>query len=95
MACYEQSQRTIHASNTHTGMCQDYCLAQVFVYDILGVTNSEVFKMYQLLQMVSSVQFKVRVFSVYATLISQVFLHLFYCATCFGPSTIFKHTYFP
>jgi hypothetical protein len=23
------------------------------------------------------------------------FLHLFYCATCFGPRTIFKYTYFP
>jgi hypothetical protein len=38
---------------------------------------------------------KVRVFSVDATLISLVFLHLFYCATCFGPRTIFRRTHCP
>jgi hypothetical protein len=40
-------------------------------------------------------EIKVRVFSVCATLISQVFYYLFYCATCYGPRTIFERTYFP
>jgi hypothetical protein len=31
------------------------------------------------------VEIKVRVFSVYAALISYVFYYLFNCATCFGP----------